>query len=324
MKHLDRQVIDQALEWLGTGAPIWLCTVLSTYGSAPREPGSMLVATASGLSVGSLSGGCVEDDFLERLQAGRFDAGAEVIRYGEGGLAPTLALPCGGVLDVLVERITPSESSIEHFNALAAALGGQRCWVRQVSVPSGLHTLIDDQSTQSRVFVQDESIQIRVGPSRRLLVAGLSPVAGHCIDLGLMLGYEVVVCDPRGELLSDAQNRWPQVQWVPQLPARFIESGGCHRATAVVALTHDPRIDDLTMMEAVRSEAFYIGAMGSRRTSEKRRERLSRIGGLSPTVLQRISAPIGLALGSKTPAEIALAVMADVVRTANGVCREAV
>ncbi|MNL48475.1 hypothetical protein D3C87_1713360 [compost metagenome] len=129
------------------------------------------------------------------------------------------------------------------------------------------------------------------------------------------------MCDPRPEELARQKDRWPNARLMEVLPAVFIANGGCHAATAVVALTHDPRTDDLTLMESIRSQAFYIGAMGSEKTSQKRLERLIRIGGLTEDEVRRISAPIGLNLGSKTPAEIALAVMADIVRVANGVDR---
>ena len=124
--------------------------------------------------------------------------------------------------------------------------------------------------------------------------------------------------DAQGQLSTFAM---PHVKLMKVMPASYISQGGCHAATAIVALTHDPRLDDLTLLEAVRTPAFYIGAMGSRRTSEKRMERVRRIGGLDDDALDRIHAPIGLKLGSKTPAEIALAVMADIVRVSNGVSR---
>ncbi|MNP18396.1 putative xanthine dehydrogenase subunit A [compost metagenome] len=162
-------------------------------------------------------------------------------------------------------------------------------------------------------------MRIRVGAAQRLLVAGLSPVAEFCASFAVALGYEVIVCDPRIELTSGFSMEG--VALIKMLPATYISQGGCHAATAIVALTHDPRLDDLTLLEAIRTPAFYIGAMGSRRTSDKRLERVRRIGGLEDQALERIHAPIGLKLGSKTPAEIALAVMADIVRVRNGVVR---
>jgi xanthine dehydrogenase accessory factor len=319
VQHLDRQVIEQALEWLRQGQAIWLCTVLSTYGSAPRAPGSMLVARKTGVAVGSLSGGCVEEDFLTRLAEGQFDHSTSVVRYGAGGLTPNIALPCGGVLDVLVEPINSNALEVIRFERVLGALAGQRNVVRDVNLTDGRASVSECVHSQAKVVRGESSVRILIGPTKRLLIAGLSPVADHCIDIALMLGHEVVVCEPRLELLEHARERWPSLQFVDQLPARFIEENGCHEATAVVALTHDPRLDDLTLLEAVRTNAYYIGAMGSVRTSEKRRERLARIGGMRTDELARIHAPIGLAVGSKSPAEIALSIMTHIISVANQV-----
>jgi xanthine dehydrogenase accessory factor len=320
MKQLDLQVIQQARAWLGQGRGVWLCTVLSTYGSAPRGPGAMLVALDNGEHCGSLSGGCVEDDFLERVAAGYFSPVNQVVRYGDGGLAPTMALPCGGVLDVLVEYLAPDAGTLEHLAHIEQAFAGGELVARQVVPGSDRRSIRAGHMGDARVRVSDDEICIRIGAVQRLILAGLSPVAEFCAGFALTLGYEVILCEPRPEVL--ARFDLPGVQVHEVLPAVFIAEGGCHSATAVVALTHDPRLDDLTLLEAVRTPAFYIGAMGSMRTSEKRFERLERIGGLDATTQQRIHAPIGLNLGSKTPAEIALAVMADILRVANGIDRQ--
>lgn len=321
MKQLDLQVIQQALTWIEHGHTVWLCTVLATFGSAPREPGSMLAALESGISIGSLSGGCVEEDFLERLQHGDFAADSAVVRYGDGGMAPNRPLPCGGVLDVLVERFVPTDGNRAHLDELFQALKGQQLLVRQIDLASGSRTLVTCSYAVPRVAVTPQCISIRVGAAQRLIIAGLSPVAEFCASFAQSMGYEVVVCDPRPEVIGwFAQSG---VTVVEMLPAVYIERGGCHARTAVVALTHDPRMDDLTVLEALRTDAFYIGVMGSKRTSDKRRERLARIGQLSPPDLARVHAPIGLSLGSKTPAEIAISVMADILRVSNGVERSA-
>jgi xanthine dehydrogenase accessory factor len=321
MKQLDLQVIQQARAWLAEGRPVWLCTVLATFGSAPRGPGAMLVSLDNGEHRGSLSGGCVEDDFLTRVGTGYFAQVSQVVRYGDGGLAPTLALPCGGVLDVLVEYLAPSPASDSHLQAIETAFGGGSLATRRVLLGSDQRSIGPATANSPAVQQDAEQVAIRVGAVQRLLLAGLSPVAEFCASFAVALGYEVVLCDPREEVIEGFA--LPGVQVHKVLPAVFIADGGCHGATAVVALTHDPRLDDLTLLEAVRTQAFYIGAMGSQRTSAKRFERLARIGGLDDASLQRIHAPIGLNLGSKTPAEIALAVMADILRVSNGVARQA-
>jgi xanthine dehydrogenase accessory factor len=321
MKHLDIQVIQKGLEWLEADHPVWLCTVLATFGSAPREPGSMLVALSTGVSCGSLSGGCVEDDFLERLAAGEFDTRNQVVRYGDGGLAPTLSLPCGGVLDVLIEYFPSDELSKAHFQALDRALKGSSLVTRAIKLNSHERSIKKSEINRPRVSQSAQGVEIEVGPAKRLIIAGLSPVAEFCAQFAITLGFEVIICDPRADQIAKAEGLFSDVQVLETLPAVFIAGGGCHAATAVVALTHDPRIDDLTMMESIRTDAFYIGAMGSIKTSLKRKERLARIGQLTDVDMTRIHAPIGLRLGSKTPSEIAIAVMADILRVGNGIER---
>ncbi|QXH53952.1 XdhC family protein [Pseudomonas fakonensis] len=322
MQHLDLQVVQQAGQWARDGLRVWLCTVLCTYGSAPRAPGSLLAVSESGHWVGSLSGGCVEEDFLERVAAGEFASRVAVVRYGDGSDSRgNIRLPCGGILDVLVENLPGDCASQAHLAQLEAALLGRRRLLREVDLGSGAFQLHDDHSQGPRVEQGEGRVRLRIGAAQRLLLAGYSSVAHFCAEFGKGLGFEVVLCDPRDEVMDNVVLGGIEIR--RELPSLFIANGGCHRDTAVVALTHDPKIDDLAMLEAVRTEAFYIGVMGSRATSDKRRERLRRIGGLSDGEMARIHAPIGLNLGSKTPAEIALAVLADILRTRSGVAREA-
>ncbi|MHB0776171.1 XdhC family protein [Halomonas sp. WWR20] len=324
MQHLDLQVMERALAWANAGEDIWLCTVLDTFGSSPRAPGSLLVARADGRHAGSLSGGCVEEDFLARLRDGAFSASVSVIRYGDSTAeSPQVRLPCGGILEVLVERLVPNEANLVHLEVLHATLLGQRPLMRRVALDTGQVRFVEDSGQGPRVEREPGggAFRIRVGPALRLIIAGISPVSVACAEFARTLGFEVIVCDPRAEVRKDFTVSGVELQ--PLLPSLFIASGGCHASTAVVALTHDPRIDDLAMIEAVRTPAFYIGVMGSRQTSDQRAARLRRSGGLDEQAIARIHMPIGLALGSKTPAEIALAVMADILRVHRGKPREA-
>ncbi|WP_106477338.1 XdhC family protein [Phytohalomonas tamaricis] len=325
MRHLDLQVITQALEWARDGETLWLCTVLSTYGSSPRAPGSLLVARGDGRYIGSLSGGCVEDAFIEALRDGVFNQPATVVRYGESQEeSQRLQLPCGGVLEVLVERHEANDEWMTHLEVLAATLLGQKRLVRRVELASGRYRVTLDAQHNGPTVERERregerepsAVRVRVGPALRLILAGISPVAQYCAEFARTLGYEVIVCDPREEQRRGFSVEGVEVQAI--LPSLFISSGACHEATAIVALTHDPRIDDLAMIEAVRTPAFYIGVMGSQQTSQKRAARLARSGGLTDEQIARIHMPIGLDLGSKAPAEIALAVVADVMRVYNG------
>ncbi|KPA87705.1 xanthine and CO dehydrogenases maturation factor, XdhC/CoxF family [Pseudomonas asplenii] len=321
MQHLDVTVLEQALAWADEGKSVWLCTVLSTFGSAPRSPGAMLVAIRSGAHSGSLSGGCVEEEFIEALGRGEHRAPAQVVSYGRTPEERSrLQLPCGGSLDVLVEHRQASVEWRAHLRQLLDALRGQRRLTRVIELESGQFSIKRHLDGAQAVIWAGNRLELNLGPALRLLLAGLSPVAQACGQFARALGFEVIACDPREEAAVLAIEG---IALIPMLPSVYIANGGCHEATAVVALTHDPRIDDLALMEAVHTPAFYIGAMGSRRTSEKRAERLQRIGRLSASDIERLHMPIGLDIGSRTPAEIALSVMADVLRVYRGKARTA-
>lgn len=319
MHYLDLQVIERALKWANEGLTVWLCTVLKTFGSSPREPGAMLVACSTGAYIGSLSGGCVEEDFIGRLQSGDFDKPVQQIRYGGEDSAASVRLPCGGSLDVLVEQLTPTAENLTHIEVMHATLLGRQSLSRYISLSDGRKRFNPATLADPAVAFDTTSVSIRIGPALRLIIAGISSISSPCALFAQSLGFEVIVCDPN----EDARKNFdvPGVEVQAVLPSVFIASGGCHANTAVVAVTHDPRIDDLAMIEAVRTEAFYIGVMGSQQTSQQRAERLLRSGGLTDAQLARITMPIGLNLGSKTPSEIALAVMADIVRLYRGKTR---
>lgn len=324
MQNLDYRVIEQAIEWLEQGQTIWLCTVLSTFGSSPREPGALMVARANGTHFGSLSGGCVEDDFLQRLVDGAFPHSAVTIRYGgpDGTEAPgsTVRLPCGGVLEVLVERHEPGSGCLEQLRTILSGLGKGVAFCREISLTTGEVRLSSAGTGYGwgRVEQGEEQVSVTIAPVARLILAGYSPVAEACAGFAVTLGYDVVICDPRKEI-TDNLALPDGVTLITKLPSAYLETAEvCTPSTAVVASTHDPRIDDLAMMAAVKTPAGYIGVMGSMRTSRSRAERLSRSGGLTDEEIGRIHMPIGLDIGSKTPAEIALSIMADVVRTRRG------
>lgn len=316
MQHLDLQVIERALQWANQGHVVWLCTVLTTFGSSPREPGAIMAACSKEQFIGSLSGGCVEDNFLKRLEQGALSSSAvQLIHYGGEG-NDTVRLPCGGRLDVLVERLEPSADTLIHLEVMHATLMGRQPLIRHVMLDGSRKRFIVPEGPGPVVRRDEQAAYLRIGPSLRLVIAGISAIATPCAQFAQALGFEVIACDPREEMRRGFDVPGVEVQAV--LPSQFIASGACHAATAIVALTHDPRIDDLAMIEAVRTDAFYIGVMGSKKTSAQRAERLRRSGGLSDIDIARIVMPIGLDLGSKTPAEIALATMADILRIYRG------
>jgi xanthine dehydrogenase accessory factor len=318
MQNMDRQVIMQSLDWVATET-LWFCTVLRTYGSAPRAPGALMTIKASGQYCGSLSGGCVEEDFIARIRAGDFMQSSQIVRYGDGGLTPNRELPCGGILDILIERLPATPDSFAYLTRLAEALAGYQSLRKEIRPPFPCHYLEEcDYSSSATVCFIDDRISLTIAAAPRLIIAGLSAVALCCAEFAVALGFETILCEPRPEVLDNFASQLPYSVILKKVfPARYLEEQDCHANTAIVALTHDPRMDDLTMMEAVNTAAFYLGAMGSVRNSQSRLNRLRERGGLTELDLRRIHAPIGIDIGSKTPAEIALAVMADIVRQKN-------
>ncbi|UJD90147.1 XdhC family protein [Rahnella aquatilis] len=319
MQHLDNEVISQAITWLAH-QPVWLCTVLNTYGSSPRAPGALMAATRDGHFCGSLSGGCVEENFLQRIAAGEYRQPSQIVHYGGGGLTPDIALPCGGSLDVLVEYLPATAGNAGYLQRMGMALAGHYALSKSITPPAACDHLAPAEYYHATQIMRDGNcITLHLAAPPRLLIAGLSGVALYCADFACALGFEVVVCECRDDVLENFLPRLKSdIRLERQFPAKYLEQQNCHANTAIVALTHDPRMDDLTLMEAVNTPAFYIGAMGSQLNSARRRERLQSIADFSEEDFSRLHAPVGLHIGSKTPAEIALAVMADIVKHKNG------
>lgn len=321
MHSLDVQVITTALAW-AEEHPVWLCTVLRTFGSSPRPPGAMMVIKGDGRYCGSLSGGCVEESFIAKIGSNSFSAPSQIVRYGEGGYEPDRSLPCGGVLDILVEKLFPVRETLEYLQKMHIALIGANSVERKITLPEPCRVLKPGAYTHTHTEVNGQEVTLTLSAPPRVIIAGLSSVALYCANFSLALGFETLVCEHREDaILNLAGELEDGITLIKQFPAAYLEKEGCHAGTAILSLTHDPRIDDLTMMEAVNLPAFYIGAMGSVKNSLRRKERLARIGELLPAEISRIHAPVGMNIGSKTPSEIALSIMADIVRHKNNIQR---
>ena len=312
MQSVDQRVLGQARDWLRAGRTCWLATVVATYGSSPRPVGSLLACNPAGHIQGSLSGGCVEDDLLEKLTAGRLAQDRpQFFRYGETEAeAEQLGLPCGGHLDIVVEPHAPIPATQAHFDHLVERLENRACVERTVLLKSGTFDYRDVPDHAALRYDHDQGVLVQTyGPQDRLFVIGTNMVSAYVAEIANALGYDVVVCDPRPDQL--AAFNVAGVRKVGDMPDDAVRRFASDSHSAIVALTHDPRIDDMGLMEALRTDAFYVGAMGSERTSAKRRERL-RLLDLTDAEIRRLHAPIGLPIGSKTPPEIAVAVLAEI------------
>ena len=318
MQAVDQAVLKQVQTWLTAGQPCWLATVVRTWGSSPRPVGSLLACNGAGVVEGSLSGGCVEDDLLEKLLAGELAHDhAQQFKYGvTAEETERLGLPCGGHLYVVVEPLQPDDATRSHMDALNTALAERRCITRRVDL--GERTLSHQDAPRHQPLRWDESRELlehTCGPRHQLFVIGAGMVSKYLAQMAVPLDYQVTVCDPREHLIDafDVEG----VKLVNDMPDDAVRAHAADPASAIVALTHDPRIDDMGLLEALNTNAFYVGAMGSTRTSASRRERLGSLG-ISKAKLDRLHAPIGLAIGSKTPPEIAIAILAEITAVRTG------
>lgn len=314
MNNLDLEVLQELNGWLADGRQCWLCTIVSTFGSSPRPVGSLLACCEDGRYAGSLSGGCVEDDLRENIFAGKLAVNApEQITYGvtvEDVMR--LGLPCGGTLEVIIEPIAPLQAPL--YRDLAARLARRELTERRVNISSGA-TSLHPAPRFAPLRVQDDTLHHVYGPSFQLLLIGAVQVAWYLAEMAGAMDYAVEICDPREELIHNFSRQ--DIPLVNAMPDDWLRDRVIDNRTAVIALCHDPRIDDMALMEVLHRDAFYIGAMGSARTSAKRRERLLQLD-LSEDQLSRLHAPVGLDIGSKTPPEIAIAILAELIRLRSG------
>ena len=312
MDSLDLQVLQQARDWRATGQPVWLVTVIETWGSAPRPPGALLAMRGDGLVVGSVSGGCVEDDLIDRVRKGERVGKPSLINYGVSKEeAARFGLPCGGNLRLVQEPLTDTAWVDEVLTRTAR----HELVARRLDLASGTVTI--EPAARGEAF-QFDSTQLRAlfGPRWRLLIIGAGQLSRAVAQMALALDFEVICCDPREEyhLTWDI----PNTTFSKSMPDDLVLELQLDPHSAVIAVTHDPKLDDMVLLEALKSPAFYVGALGSRGNTAKRKERLA-LFDLSPAEIDRLHGPIGLDLGSKTPAEIAVSIVAEIVAVKNGV-----
>ena len=314
MDSLDLEVLKTAAAWIAAGHRCELVTVVKTWGSSPRPIGATLAVRGDGRVIGSVSGGCIEDDLIENVRAKGIspDAKPHIVSYGiSADDAHRFGLPCGGTIELAVEPLHAGSGLPE----LLHRLEGGELLERRLDLNSGVVTLAP-AAPGAVLRVENESLTTVHGPRWRLIIIGAGPLSRFLAQVASGMDYRVSVCDPREEYRAD----WnvPGVELLHAMPDDVVIEARLDARSAVVALTHDPKLDDLALMEALKSDAFYVGAIGSRLNNAKRRERL-RLFDLTDAELDRLHGPIGLYIGSKTPAEIAIAILAEMTAIKNGV-----
>ena len=312
MDSLDLQVLSQAREWFALGHKVWLVTVIETWGSAPRPPGALLCLRGDGLVVGSVSGGCVEDDLIERVRHGERVDRPSLITYGvTKEEAARFGLPCGGNLRLVQEPLL----RIDWIDEILARTARHELVARTLDLASGAVGV--ESAVRGETFAFDgQRLRALFGPRWRMLIVGAGQLSRALAGMALALDFEVYCCDPREEyhLTWDV----PGTNFSKAMPDDLALELQLDPHSAVVAVTHDPKLDDMVLLEALKSPAFYVGALGSRGNSAKRKERLA-LFDLSPAEIGRLHRPIGLDLGSTTPAEIAVSILAEIIAVRNGV-----
>ena len=314
MDSVDLEVLKRCAEWQAGGRGTLLVTVVKTWGSSPRPPGAMLAVRDDGLVEGSVSGGCIEDDIVGRVrQHGMTARKCETVTYGvTADEARRFGLPCGGTIQLVLEPLS-DDSGIA---ALLAAIEGGKLVARRLDLATGSATLGPARATDGLTF--DGKVLTTIhGPRYRMLVIGASQLSKYLASMALGLDYQVTVCDPR----SEYEGTWDidGVPLVKTMPDDTVQAMKLDERCAVIALTHDPKLDDMALMEALKSRAFYVGALGSRANNAKRRERLKNDLDVTDEELARLHGPIGIYIGSRTPPEIAVSILAEVTAVKNGV-----
>ena len=313
MESLDLRVLSDVLAWKQAGHSVTLVTVVETWGSAPRPPGALLAVRDDGGVSGSVSGGCVEDDLIARIRTGEYAnlQRPAMVAYGVTKEEATrFGLPCGGTLRLVQEPVLDV------------------AWIEDVLRRTAAHELVARTLTLAsgevalRTAVRGEGLQFDgsrlttfFGPRWRLLLIGAGQLSQCVAQMAQALDYEVLVCEPREEYKAG----WslPGVTHLSGMPDDVVLAIEPDAHTAIVALTHDPKLDDMALMEALNSSAFYVGALGSRRNQQARKNRMVEHFDMAEEALARLHGPVGLRLGAKTPAEIAVSIVAELVQVKN-------
>jgi xanthine dehydrogenase accessory factor len=295
-------ILDAAHRW--QGAPLALATVVSTWGSAPRPVGSHLIVHGDGRFEGSVSGGCVEAEILHAAAEVIAGAPARLMRFGVADTSAwEVGLPCGGEIAVLVQPVSETGFAPDLFDRIAAARAGGDTLIVSTDLESGHSVEGAGQGFQNRYL-----------PPRRLFIVGAVQIAQALAGLAREIGVTPVIIDPRGRFLT--AERFPGAELDDAWPDDAVAGRRPNAATAVVTLSHDPKIDDPALIAALAAPTGYVAALGSRRSHAARLERLAAMG-VSTEALTRIDGPAGLDIGAIGPAEIALSIAAGMIAAFN-------
>ena len=313
MNSMDVDVLRTALGWLRAGHRATLGTVVHTWGSSPRPPGSLMVIRDDGQVAGSLSGGCIEDDLILRARAGELasDIPRSTLYGATAEEARRFGLPCGGSVRIVLEPLGRRSM----LDELLQAIERHHVVSRSVTMATGIVRL-DLADDGDAVHFDGQTLRTVHGPRLRLLIIGAGQLSHYLASMATMLDYRVVVCDPRVEY-HEGWRGDTTIELSREMPDDLVQAMHLDGNSAVVAVAHDPKLDDLALMEALKTRAFYVAAIGSRRNNDARRERLRQFD-VTEEQAAALHGPAGLNLGGRTPPEIALAILAEMTVLRHG------
>jgi len=313
MNSMDVEVIRTALDWMNRGHRVVMGTVVRTWGSSPRPPGSLMIIRDDGQVAGSVSGGCIEDDLIDRVKRGELAQHLpQSTSYGVSAQeAQRFGLPCGGTVQLVLEPL----SAKAMLRELQVEVESHHRVRRRLEMSTGLVSMAPAERDDAVRF-DGNALETVHGPALRLLVIGAGQLSRYLANFAVALDYRVTVCDPRPEY-HEGWEQMPGVTLSRTMPDDLVLAMNLDSNSAVVALTHDPKLDDLALMEALKTPAFYVGALGSRRNNDARRRRLLEFD-VSEAEMRRLHGPVGLNLGGKTPPEIAMSIVAEMTAVRRG------
>lgn len=323
MNHIDLTVLEQLQRWRAQGLHAVLATVVHTWGSSPRPIGAMMALCENGQSVGSVSGGCIEDDLLQRFtrvgtqmpDASCWAQAPQRVTYGlTADEAHRFGLPCGGTLELVLE-FDPNPTAL---HSLVEQLHNGALVRRSVQLDNG-HVTLTATSTPEELQLDTLHLHNVLGPGYRMLLIGAGTLAEYLATMARFNGFVVTLCDPRQEYVQSLQQQASQHMHITTaMPDDAVTAFRPDARSCIIALSHDPKLDDMALLEALLSPAFYVGAIGSRRNANSRRQRMHEHFDMAHATLDKLHSPAGLFIGSKTPAEIAVSIMAQVIAAKNG------
>jgi len=311
-EYEDKQIIQRSIDLLNNDEYIIFCIVARTWGSSPRPPGSLMMLSQNGIMTGSVSGGCIEDDLQHKLQNGFFDD-KKITRlvYGsDDDENEHVRIPCGSILEIVAEKITDSKQLNIIYNSLVKG----ETISRTLIINDGASSLEINTGKNIEFSYDGKSLKKNFGSAWCVLIIGSSDLSSYVAAIGKMLGYRIVICEPRESYRPNWTDEDCEITSL--MPDDAVRHYATNFYSIVLSLSHDPKLDDMALMAALDLDLFYVGAIGSEKNNLERKKRLKELG-LSKGSIAKLHAPVGLNISSRMPAEISVSIFAELINLRN-------